>query len=68
MLLIPFVENAFKHGISIVEHPFIDISINLNEDRSTLEFIVINALGKAEDQNENGMSYKCEEKTGAFIS
>ena len=55
MLLIPFVENAFKHGISIVEHPFIDISINLNEDRSTLEFIVINALGKAEDHNENGI-------------
>lgn len=28
MLLIPFVENAFKHGTGMIEHPQIDISLH----------------------------------------
>jgi sensor histidine kinase YesM len=31
MLLIPFVENAFKHGIGLVEDPFIDIHLQVNK-------------------------------------
>lgn len=27
MLLIPFVENAFKHGVGMIEHPSIDIGL-----------------------------------------
>lgn len=30
MLLIPFVENAFKHGIGMIEHPAINIFISVN--------------------------------------
>jgi two-component system LytT family sensor kinase len=37
MLLIPFVENAFKHGVSIVERPHIDIRLSVNGDRLTFE-------------------------------
>ncbi|MBS0026762.1 sensor histidine kinase [Chitinophaga sp. 22321] len=32
MLLVPFVENAFKHGISYTEDSFIDIDIATTED------------------------------------
>jgi two-component system LytT family sensor kinase len=32
MLLIPFVENAFKHGTGMVENPVIDISIAVDAD------------------------------------
>lgn len=32
MLLVPFVENAFKHGISYAEESFIDINITTTED------------------------------------
>jgi LytS/YehU family sensor histidine kinase len=31
MLLIPFVENAFKHGIGMVKDPFINISLVVKE-------------------------------------
>ena len=32
MLLIPFVENAFKHGVVMVENPRIDISMRMEKD------------------------------------
>jgi LytS/YehU family sensor histidine kinase len=42
LLLIPLVENAFKHGVSETrDHPFIDIS--LMSDKKQLEFIVKNS-------------------------
>jgi hypothetical protein len=31
MLLIPFVENAFKHGVGLVAEPVIDIELKFNE-------------------------------------
>jgi len=40
MLLIPFVENAFKHGIGMVAHAFIHILLKL--EGSTLYFMVSN--------------------------
>ena len=40
MLLIPFVENAFKHGIGIVDKPFIKIKLEIKEQH--LFFSVIN--------------------------
>ncbi len=40
MLLVPFIENAFKHGIGMVKDPFIKISITVKEPMLT--FIVEN--------------------------
>lgn len=36
MLLIPFVENAFKHGVGIIEKPFIDINLTIKGNSLTL--------------------------------
>jgi LytS/YehU family sensor histidine kinase len=40
MLLIPFVENAFKHGIGMVQNPVIEIT--LEAENNTLLFVVNN--------------------------
>lgn len=40
MLLVPFVENAFKHGIGLIENPVIDITLKV--DGQTLSFNVKN--------------------------
>lgn len=42
MLLIPFVENAFKHGTSHLEHP--EIAIHLSEQQGQLVFNVRNRI------------------------
>lgn len=44
MLLIPFVENAFKHGIGLVAQPFIHITIELRQQQ--LLFRVVNNYNK----------------------
>jgi sensor histidine kinase YesM len=46
MLLIPFVENAFKHGVVLVADPFIDIQASIDKD--VLHFSVRNRF-----ENEN---------------
>jgi len=45
MLLIPFVENAFKHGIGLAKDPFIHISLQVKEH--SLHFRVTNNYDKA---------------------
>ena len=40
MLLIPFVENAFKHGTGMIDNPIINIS--LRAENGELNFIVKN--------------------------
>ena len=40
MLLIPFVENAFKHGTGIIENA--EINIDLKEINGMLQFVVSN--------------------------
>jgi two-component system, LytTR family, sensor kinase len=47
MLLIPFVENAFKHGVGLIENPAIDIQLYLNDH--VLYFIVRNKYATAVD-------------------
>nr|WP_068888308.1 histidine kinase [Pedobacter panaciterrae] len=37
MLLIPFVENAFKHGIGMLQDPIIDVSITVEENKLYME-------------------------------
>jgi len=43
MLLIPFVENAFKHGIGTLEDPVIDISIEVTPEK-VLKMKVLNGI------------------------
>ena len=45
MLLIPFVENAFKHGVGLIEDPFINIELHLEDD--LLHFSVENKYNVA---------------------
>lgn len=42
MLLIPFVENAYKHGISLREESWINITLQITDD--TLQFDVHNSV------------------------
>lgn len=53
MLLIPFVENAFKHGID-VDDPLIEINLNIHEAR--LQFTVKNKFSylTIKSSNESG--------------
>ncbi|SDL02293.1 Histidine kinase [Pedobacter sp. ok626] len=44
MLLIPFVENAFKHGIGTLEDPIIDILLSIPEDKDELHLVVVNGI------------------------
>ena len=45
MLLIPFVENAFKHGVGLVQNPSIDINLSSNE--KGLVFSVKNKISQS---------------------
>lgn len=47
MLLIPFVENAFKHGIGLITDPHIKISIA--EQNGTLNFAVVNKYNRVHE-------------------
>jgi two-component system LytT family sensor kinase len=51
LLFIPFIENAFKHGISYREKSFIDIS--LIADRDLITFSCINSLIKSREEAES---------------
>jgi two-component system, LytTR family, sensor kinase len=50
LLFIPFIENAFKHGISYREKSFIDISMLTNEDSIT--FRCVNSLIRSREEIE----------------
>ena len=45
MLLIPFVENAFKHGVGLIDKPEINIELNVSEN--VLYFFVQNKYNPA---------------------
>ena len=53
MLLIPFVENAFKHGVGLVQDPAIDIHLKITEKE--LFFAVKNKISHelAEDKDDS---------------
>ena len=52
MLLIPFIENAFKHGISYLENSEINISIEVKNKKLFLK--VKNPIVKSNSANNNG--------------
>ena len=52
LLLLPLVENAFKHGVSETrQQPFVDIHLSVNKRQ--LHFVVKNSTGEAGDQPED---------------
>jgi two-component system LytT family sensor kinase len=50
LIFIPFIENAFKHGISYREKSFIDISMSAEKDSVT--FRCTNSLVKSKEEND----------------
>lgn len=54
MLLIPFVENAFKHGTDYMDQPFIDV--NLNVKGEVLVFEVKNKFDRETDASKDESS------------
>jgi two-component system LytT family sensor kinase len=54
LIFIPFIENAFKHGISYRGKSFIDISMTTKKD--SLEFRCANSIVKAREENESDHS------------
>ncbi|HXD78461.1 MAG TPA: histidine kinase [Puia sp.] len=48
MLLIPFVENAFKHGVGLIDHPAIAIALVVRG--KTLHFTVRNRYNQVSDE------------------
>ena len=56
MLMIPFVENAFKHGVGMIDKPQIDICLHTKE--KVLYFTVLNKY--------NGKSAETKDKTSGI--
>lgn len=54
LLFVPFIENAFKHGVSYREKSFIDISMRKGKDNIT--FRCANSQLSKKDDTENGHS------------
>jgi sensor histidine kinase YesM len=54
MLLIPFVENAFKHGIGIIQNP--EINIDLIVQNNHLDFKVSNNYNDEENNSKDSNS------------
>ncbi|MFD0752170.1 sensor histidine kinase [Mucilaginibacter calamicampi] len=52
MLLIPFVENAFKHGTGMLETAVIDITLSVDEVTRLMRFSVANDVGPADDSKD----------------
>jgi sensor histidine kinase YesM len=63
MLLVPFVENAFKHGISYLNSSFIDIEVKTWENFISIK--VINSVNTNTDKRQQFRNRitKCEEET-----
>lgn len=54
MLFIPFVENAFKHGLKNIVAPGIEISLNC--DDGNINFEVVNRYSMIEEHNKDSTS------------
>lgn len=48
MLLISLVENAFKHGVGMVEEPFIKVKLSIDQEKDILKFYVENSIASQE--------------------
>jgi two-component system, LytTR family, sensor kinase len=54
MLLIPFIENAFKHGVGMIENP--KIEIKLQNEGNMLNFVVINKYQAGKEEAKDNAS------------
>jgi LytS/YehU family sensor histidine kinase len=54
LIFIPFIENAFKHGISYREKSFIEIS--MTTENESVKFRCANSLIKMREENDTGHS------------
>lgn len=54
MLLIPFIENAFKHGVGMIENPQIFVDLKTEEEKLT--FIVKNKFNPDENEVKDAAS------------
>lgn len=54
MLMIPFVENAFKHGVGMIKNPIIDIHVEIRE--RSLDFSVKNKIGTELPEDKDSSS------------
>ena len=54
MLMIPFVENAFKHGVGLVIDPMIDIQLRI--EQSGLFFTLRNKISAEQPGDKDGSS------------
>ncbi len=52
MLLAPFVENAFKHGVGMVENPQINIMLVMDDETGWLDFKVMNSIAPPRDSKD----------------
>ena len=53
LITIPFVENAFKHGVSYVKPSFIHISLDIDSDNGTVVFSCRNSKHQPDKTAEN---------------
>jgi two-component system LytT family sensor kinase len=53
MLLIPFVENAFKHGTANVDDPAIEVIVGIDNSRDRLELKVMNNVSRQKKRSES---------------
>jgi two-component system LytT family sensor kinase len=58
LLLIPFIENAFKHGISYHEHSFVRIEITSNDDELLMKVENSIPTHQAEKDEVSGIGLK----------
>ncbi len=54
MLLIPFVENAFKHGVGMIAEPIIDIDVKCTPH--SFHYVVKNKIAPETFENKDGSS------------
>jgi LytS/YehU family sensor histidine kinase len=54
LILLPFVENAFKHGVADSRHEA-HIKINIKQEEHQLYFIVFNSLETSENNFNGGL-------------
>lgn len=55
MLLVNFVENAFKHGVSYQKESFIDVIVRIDETSHELEFLCNNSRKPTSEENHGGV-------------
>ncbi len=58
MLLINFVENAFKHGVSYQKESFIEVVVRIDETSKELEFLCNNSRKPTSEENHGGVGLR----------